>query len=29
MMQEVHAKLKPGTPWQKQHLTRRAFSSTY
>jgi len=25
MMQDVHVKLKPGTPWQKQHLTRRSL----
>jgi len=23
MMQDVHVKLYPGSPWQKQHLTRR------
>jgi len=26
MMQDVHVKLNPGWPWQKQHSTRRLFS---
>jgi len=27
MMQDVHVKLNPGLPWQKQHSTRRHFTS--
>jgi hypothetical protein len=27
MMQDVHVKLNPGLPWQKQHSTRRLFTS--
>jgi hypothetical protein len=27
MMQGVHGKLRPGLPWQEQHLTRGRLSS--
>jgi hypothetical protein len=27
MMQDVHVKLNPDMPWQKQHSTRRLFTS--
>jgi len=27
MMQEVHMKLNPGLPWQKQHSTLKRFLS--
>jgi len=27
MMQDIHGKLNPGLPWQKQHSTRRHFTS--
>jgi len=26
-MQNVHVNFKPGSPWQKQHLTRRRLIS--
>jgi len=26
-MQDIHIKLKPGLPWQKQHSTRKSLSS--
>jgi len=27
MMQDVHVKLNPGLPWQKQHSTRKRLFS--